>query len=79
MTHQRGLPLSLWTLLVLVLMALGAAERASGQAKNGGFDDALTSERVKAAINDDATLRTMDIGITVLNTVVHLSGFVKRA
>jgi osmotically-inducible protein OsmY len=62
MTHKRGLSLSLWTLVVLMLMALGAAERVSGQAKNGGFDD--------------ATLRTMDIGITVLDKVVHLSGFV---
>jgi osmotically-inducible protein OsmY len=44
-----------------MLMALGAAERVSGQVKNGGFDD--------------ATLRTI-IGITVLDKVVHLSGFV---
>jgi osmotically-inducible protein OsmY len=76
MTHKRGLSLSLWLFLALILVALGAPERASGQAKNGGFDDALISERVKAAINDDATLRTMDIAITVLDKVVHLSGFV---
>lgn len=76
MTHKRGLSLSLWIFLALILMALGAPERAGGQAKSGGFDDALISERVKAAINDDAALRTMDIGITVLNKVVHLRGFV---
>jgi osmotically-inducible protein OsmY len=76
MTHKRGLPLSLWIFLALILMALGAAERAGGQAKNGGSDDALISERVKAAIHDDAALRNMDIAITVLHKVVHLRGFV---
>lgn len=76
MTHRRGLSLSLWIFLGLILMALGAAERAGSQAKNGGFDDALILERVKAAIHDDAGLRNMDIAITVLNKAVHLSGFV---
>jgi hypothetical protein len=38
-TPQQGLSLSRWILLVLVLMALGAADRASAQATNGAFED----------------------------------------
>ena len=67
--------LSRWILLLLLLVGLGVAERASAQATDGGFDDALVSERVKAAINRDATLRTMDISITVQDKVVQLRGF----
>lgn len=73
MTPKKGLSLSPWIFLALILMALGASERAGGQAENGGFDDALISERVKVAVNGDAALRTMEF--TVLNEVVHLSGF----
>jgi hypothetical protein len=35
MTHKTGLSLSQWILLVLVLAALGAPERASGEARSG--------------------------------------------
>jgi hypothetical protein len=38
--QRRGLSLSRWILLVLILAALGAPERASGQAKNASFNDA---------------------------------------
>ena len=77
MKQAHGLSLSRWILLVLILMALGVPQRGSAQAMNEGFDDALISERVKAAINGDAALRTMDIGITVQDKVVQLRGFAK--
>ena len=48
MKQDRGLSLSQWILLALVLMALGVPQRASAQAMNEGFDDALISERVPA-------------------------------
>jgi hypothetical protein len=36
--HNQGV--SRWILVLLIVMGLGAAERASGQATNRGFDDA---------------------------------------
>lgn len=74
MTNKQVL--SVWILLMLIVMALGAPERAAAQAKNGDFDDALIRERVKDAVNNDARLRTMDIRIAVNHKVVHLGGFV---
>jgi hypothetical protein len=41
----EGLSLSRWILLLLVLAALGVAERASGQPGNGGFGDAAVGQR----------------------------------
>jgi hypothetical protein len=38
---HKHLSVSLWILLVLVLMALGAPQRASAQAKNAVFDDTM--------------------------------------
>jgi osmotically-inducible protein OsmY len=73
--NQSQKQLSLWVLLLLVLVAL-ATERATAQAKSAPFDDVVIGERVKAAINEDAGLRTMDIGIAVQQKVVHLGGFV---
>jgi hypothetical protein len=37
-TPEQGLSLSRWIILVLILMALGAPDRASGQATNGVFE-----------------------------------------
>jgi hypothetical protein len=44
--HTHGLTLSRWILLALVLMALGAPQRGSAQAMDGGFDDALIRSTV---------------------------------
>jgi hyperosmotically inducible protein len=73
--NQIHKQLSLWVLLMLVLVALGA-ERATAQARSAPFDDAVIGERVKAAINEDAKLRTMDISVGVQQKVVHLGGVV---
>jgi osmotically-inducible protein OsmY len=71
----RKLDLSPWIFVLLILMALGAAD-AGAQAKSAAFDDALIGERVKTAIDADSALRTMDISVTVHQKVVHLSGVV---
>ena len=66
--------------VLLALTAYSIAERAhaqnKGQEKGAVFTDAVISKRVKAAIGNDAALRTMDISIEVQDSVVHLRGFV---
>jgi osmotically-inducible protein OsmY len=61
---------------MLVLMALSLAGKAGAQGKASGFNDAVISQMVRRAINNDAALRTMDITVEVQDRVVHLGGFV---
>ena len=61
---------------MLALVLLGLVDRARAQDKGEGFNDAVISELVKSAINNDAALSKMDISIDVQDRVVHLSGFV---
>jgi osmotically-inducible protein OsmY len=75
MTYKQIVSVCIFVMLGLV--ALGYfAERAQGQDKGAGFNDAVIGELVKTAINNDFSLRTMDISIDVQDRVVHLRGFV---
>lgn len=61
---------------MLALVLLGVFDRVRAQDKGAGFNDAVISELVKSAINNDAALSKMDISIDVQDRVVHLGGFV---
>ena len=63
-------------LLVAMLAALAACGMASAQDKGAGFDDALITELVRTAINNDPMLGKLNISIETLNRVVHLRGVV---
>lgn len=65
-----------WILVAMLLSALSASGTASAQGKGVGFSDAVITELVKTAINNDPLLRKMDISIETRGRVVHLSGFV---
>lgn len=64
-----------WIPVAMLLIALGAST-ASAQEKGIGFNDAVITERVKTALNNDPLLRKTDIAIETRSRVVHLSGFV---
>ena len=68
--------LAIWVLLLLILGALSGPQGARAQGKQVAFEDAVIGERVRAAINDDATLGTMGISVSVQHRVVRLEGTV---
>jgi len=74
MTRRRIL--SAWILMATLLVALGASGTAGAQEKGAAFNDAVITELVTTAIQNDPMLRRMDISIDTQDGVVHLRGFV---
>lgn len=72
---------SMWMRVSIALVAaaamLGASGAATAQEKGAGFSDALISERVVRAFNNDPVLKKMDISVETRDRVVHLTGFVE--
>ncbi len=63
--------------VLLLAAALAACVATRTQEGTGEFiDDSIITARVKAAIFDDATLRSMEIRVETFKGVVQLSGFV---
>ena len=62
--------------VLVALAALSYTERARSQPKGLGFNDEVITRLVRSAINNDASLSSMDISIEVQDRVVHLRGFV---
>ncbi len=74
MTRKRFV--SAGILMAMLLLALVAPGTAGAQEKGAAFNDALITERVTTAIQNDPMLRKMDISIDTRGGVVHLRGFV---
>lgn len=69
---------TLWIVIAL-LAALGAPAASAqdkAQQKGEGFDDAVITQLVTHALDNDALLREMHISVQTRDRVVHLSGFV---
>lgn len=69
---------TLWIVIAL-LAALGAPAASAqdkAQQKGEGFDDAMITQLVTHALDNDALLREMRISVETRDRVVHLSGFV---
>lgn len=74
MTRKRVL--SAGILMAMLLAALAAPGTALAQEKGASFNDALITERVTSAIQNDPMLGKMHISIETQDGVVHLRGFV---
>jgi osmotically-inducible protein OsmY len=73
-----------WLRSVLVALALttslAACAVTSGRETAGEYvDDATITTKVKAALFDDSSLKSMQIGVETMQDVVQLSGFVDSA
>jgi hyperosmotically inducible protein len=68
---------TLWIMIAL-LAALGAPASAQekAQEKGAGFHDAVITQLVTQALDNDTLLREMRISVETRDRVVHLSGFV---
>lgn len=69
------------TSLVVIGLTLGAtlagcAGTATSESTGAYVDDATITTKVKAAIFDDASLKTLQIHVVTYKNVVQLSGFV---
>jgi hyperosmotically inducible protein len=70
-----------WPRCALVALALTASLAAcsamSGRETTGEYvDDSTITAKVKAALFDDSSLKSMQIGVETMQDVVQLSGFV---
>ncbi|MFO7577765.1 MAG: BON domain-containing protein [Pelovirga sp.] len=66
-------------LLVMMVAFLGCAS-TSKQASTGEYiDDRVTTAKIKAAIFDEPTLKSMQINVETFKGDVQLSGFVDSA
>jgi osmotically-inducible protein OsmY len=63
--------------LVIAAALLGLAGCATSGGGNSWFDDAATTARVKKAIFNEPTLKSMDVSVSTEDGVVALSGTVK--
>ena len=68
-------------LLFIVLMTtfLGCAATQTSESTGQYVDDSAITTKVKAAIFNDATLKTLQIGVETFKGEVQLSGFVDSA
>lgn len=57
-------------------VAMGCAATSTRQSTGEYFDDTTITTKVKAAIFNDATLKSNDISVKTLDGRVQLSGFV---
>ena len=62
---------------VTALLGCGATQRRESTGEY--VDDSVITTKVKAAILDDATLKTFQINVKTFKGVVQLSGFVDSA
>ena len=63
--------------LVIAAALLGLAGCATSPGGTSWFDDAATTAKVKKAIFNEPTLKTMNVSVTTEDGVVALSGTVK--
>lgn len=63
----------------LVTAFLGCAATETRQSTGEYFDDATITTKVKAAILQDPTLKTLQINVETRDGVVQLAGFVDSA
>ncbi|MCM2265275.1 MAG: BON domain-containing protein [Desulfuromonadales bacterium] len=63
----------------LIAAFLGCAATQTRQSTGEYVDDTVITTKVKAAIFDDTSLKTLQINVETRNGVVQLSGFVDTA
>jgi osmotically-inducible protein OsmY len=63
-------------LVILLVSFLGCASTAKQEGTGEYFDDSVITTKVKAAIFDDASLKSSEINVETFKSVVQLSGFV---
>jgi osmotically-inducible protein OsmY len=68
---------ALW--IVIALLAALGAPGASAQPKGAGFEDAVITQLVTSALDNDALLRETQISVETRDRVVHLRGLVESA
>ena len=66
----------LLTCLAFVTALLGCAATQKRESTGEYVDDSVLTSKVKAAILDEATLKTLQINVETFKGVVQLSGFV---
>lgn len=65
--------------LVLITSFMGCAATQKHESTGQYVDDSIITTKVKAAIFDEATLKTLQIGVETYKGIVQLSGFVDSA
>lgn len=63
-------------IVILLVSFLGCASTAKHEGTGEYFDDSVITTKVKAAIFNDATLKSSEINVETFKGVVQLSGFV---
>jgi osmotically-inducible protein OsmY len=63
-------------MLILLVSFLGCASTAKHESTGEYFDDSVITAKVKAAIFNDASLKSSEINVETFKGVVQLSGFV---
>ena len=63
-------------LTILLLVSTGCASTATQSSTGEYIDDAVITTRVKAAIFNEASLKSAQINVETYKSVVQLSGFV---
>lgn len=64
---------------VLVTALMGCAATQKHESTGQYVDDSVITSKVKTAIFDESTLKTLQINVKTYNGVVQLSGFVDSA
>ncbi|MFH1059047.1 MAG: BON domain-containing protein [Pseudomonadota bacterium] len=65
--------------LGVMTMLMGCAATRTSESTGGYVDDSVITAKVKAAIFDEATLKTLQITVVTFKGEVQLSGFVDTA
>lgn len=65
--------------LITSIMAVGCAATQKHESTGQYIDDSVITTKVKAAIFEESTLKTLQINVKTYNGVVQLSGFVDTA
>jgi osmotically-inducible protein OsmY len=68
--------LKLMACVVLIAAFMGCAATSKHQSTGAYVDDTVITTKVKAAIFNESTLKTLQINVKSYNGVVQLSGFV---
>jgi osmotically-inducible protein OsmY len=71
--------LRLLACFVLITSFMGCAATRKHESTGQFVDDSVITTKVKAAIFDEATLKTLQINVKTFKGVVQLSGFVDSA
>lgn len=66
------------SVLFAMCVALAACSSTAGTTAGKYVDDSVITTKVKAAIFNDANLKSMEIGVETYHGTVQLSGFVKN-